>query len=495
MRTTDAQVRNLMDEMRKHGELKRAALRSGMTENTGRKYVRASRYPSELEQPRGWRTRDDPFDADWAELRERLREAPELEAKALFEDLVRRKPQAYQPGQVRTLQRRVKQWRAEEGPPKRIFFPQEHRPGEAMQTDFTWATELGIEIAGEAFPHMLCHAVLPYSNWQWVTVCHSESMAALRRGVQAALGRLGRRPQYHQTDNSTAATHDLRTGKRGFNAEYEVLVRHYGMTPRTIEVGEKEQNGDVESLNGALKRRLEQHLLLRGSRDFATRANYEEWLHECLEAANRLRTKRLEEELAVMSRLPETRLPEFVEEDVRVTSWSTIRVKNNTYSVPSRLEGELVRVRVYDERLEVSYGGKHQLTVERLQGRNGHCINYRHIIWSLVRKPGAFERYRYREDLFPAPAFRHAYDALHEAQDGLRADVEYVRLLHLAASTMQAPVEEALELLLQAGTVPTSEQVRALVSPARPEVPELAAGTVDLAEYDELLGQIREVVS
>jgi transposase len=494
LRATDAQVRKLMDEMRKHGQVGKAGLRAGLSPNTARRYISSGRLPSEMQQQRDWRTREDPFEEDWEELRLRLVDAPELEARALFEDLMSRKPERYDPGQLRTLQRRVKQWRAQEGPPKRVFFPQEHRPGEAMQTDFTWATVLGITIGLEAFPHMLCHPVLPYSNWEWATVCSSESMAAIQRGVQAALVKLGRTPKYHQTDNSTAATHDLRTGKRGFNEDYEAFVGHYGMTPRTTGVGEKEQNGDVESLNGVLKRRLEQHLLLRGSRDFPDVESYEEWLQGCIEVANRLRSKRLREELAVMKPLPESRLPEFVEKDVRVTSWSTIRVKHNAYSVPSRLEGESVRVRIFERRLEVFYGNKYQLTVERLSGRNGHRINYRHIIWSLIRKPGAFERYRYREDLFPSLTFRRAYDALCESRETRKADVEYVRLLHLAASTMEEDVDQALKLLLEAGTDPTSERVRELVSPERPEVPVIAAGVVDLAEYDELLGQV-EVVS
>jgi transposase InsO family protein len=489
----DAQVRKLMDEMHRHGEVGTAALRAGLSPNTARKYLRAGRLPSELTVPRTWRTRADPFAADWAELRARLADAPELEATTLFEDLLQRKPDGYTPGQLRTLQRRLKQWRAQEGPPKRIFFPQVHWPGEAMQTDFTWASTLGITIGGEPFPHMLCHPVLPYSNWEWATICQSESMAALRRGVQAALGRLGRAPTYHQTDNSTAATHDLRTGKRGFNAEYEALVRHYGMAPRTIEVGEKQQNGDVESLNGVLKRRLAQQLLVRGSREFGTVAVYEGWVQTCLEAANRRRAPRVAEELAVMRPLPAARLPEFVEHDVRVTAWSTIRVQHNAYSVPSRLAREVVRVRIFDERLEVFFGGAPQLTVARLSGRNGHRINYRHIIWSLVRSPGAFERYRYRDDLFPSPAFRRAYDALRDAQEVRKAEVEYVRILHLAASTMEIDVAQALERLLAAGTVPTAEQVRALVSPERPEVPALAVGAVDLAEYDGLLAPVAEV--
>ena len=183
-----------MDEMHRHGEVGPAALRAGLSPNTARKYLRAGRLPSELAAPRTWRTRADPFAADWAELRARLVDAPDLEATTLFEDLLRRKPDGYTPGQVRTLQRRLKQWRAQEGPPKRIFFPQVHRPGEAMQTDFTWASALGITIGGEPFPHLLCHPVLPYSNWEWATICQSESLAALRRGVQTALVRLGRAP-------------------------------------------------------------------------------------------------------------------------------------------------------------------------------------------------------------------------------------------------------------------------------------------------------------
>ena len=238
---------------------------------------------------------------------------------------------------MRTFQRRVKQWRAQKGPDKEVFFPQAHRPGEAAQTDFTDASGLCITIAGEPFPHLLCHFVLPYSNWQWATTCQSESMLALRRGVQSAVFRLGRIPDFHQTDNSTAATHDLRTGKRGFNQEYEDLMNHLGMKPRTTGVGKKEQNGDVEAANGALKRRLKQHLLLRGSRDFDSVEAWESWFQDVLEQANRLRQKRFREELAVMRSLSVERLREYKEVDVAVTSWSTIRVKHNAYSVPSRL--------------------------------------------------------------------------------------------------------------------------------------------------------------
>jgi hypothetical protein len=475
-----------MEEMSKHGKVGRAALRAGMDRKTARKYLSEGRLPSQMREPRWWRTRPDPFAEDWPGIAERLADAPELEARALFEDLLGRHPERYDPGQLRTFQRRVKQWRAQEGPDKEVFFPQAHRPGEAGQTDFTDASGLRITIAGEPFPHLLCHFVLPYSNWEWATTCQSESMLALRRGVQSAVFRLGRIPDFHQTDNSTAATHDLRTGKRGFNQEYETLMDHLGMTPRTTKVGKKEQNGDVEAAHGVLKRRLEQHLLLRGSRDFDSVETWESWLQDVMEQANRLRQKRLREELAVMRPLSVERLREYKEENVAVTSWSTIRVRHNTYSVPSRLIGEWVRVRIYEDRLEVYHGDRHQLSVERLRGRNGHRINYRHVIASLVRKPGAFERYRYREELFPTVVFRRAYDALAESLTGWRPDVEYLRVLHLAARTLESDVEAALELLLADKKLPLADDVRALVEPRVPQVPDLVVPAVDLQSYDSL---------
>jgi len=452
LRVTDVQVRKLMEEHTKHGRVDLASLRAGIHRNTGRKYLRAGKVPSELRRPQKWRTRLDPFEEDWAEIAERLSEAPELEAKALFEDLCERYPERYQEGQLRTLQRRIKQWRALHGPPKVLFFEQEHRPGEAMQTDFTSVNELRVTISGEAFPHLLCHQVLPYSNWEWATVARSESMSALKRGVQAAVFQLGRVPEYHQTDNSSAATHSLDAGKREFNAEYAALMRHLSMTPRTTAIGEKEQNGDIEAMHRAFKRRLEQHLLLRGSREFESVEAWEKWLRAIARKANKPRSERLSEELAVMRVLDVHRLPEYREEEARVKQGSTIRVKNNTYSVPSRLKGEKVRVRVYDDRLEVY------------------------------------------EALFPTPAFRHAYDVLADKLASTRkADIEYLRILHLAASTMECEVDVALRLLLADRTVPLADRVKALVVRERPEIPDVKPLIPNLEEYDSLLGELAEV--
>lgn len=490
MTVKDTQVRKLMEEMANHGRLGMAALRSGMDRKTARKYVEQGQLPGAMKSPRGYRTRADPFGQDWDWLEAQLQEAPSLEAKILFEALQARHPGRYQDGQLRTLQRQLKRWRAEHGPEREVFFAQAHRPGEAMQLDFTHATELGITIAGVPFEHMLCHTVLPYSNWQAATVCLSESYLALKRGVQDAVFRMGRVPLYWQTDNSTSATHHLPGGKRDFNEEYRAFIEYLGMTPRTTGIGQKEQNGDIEAANGALKRRVIQELLLRGSSDFDTVEVYETWLQEVVRRRNVGRQSRFDEERAAMRKLDVARLSEFVEMAVTVTSWSTVRIKHCTYSVPSRLIAERVRVRVYERKLEVYYAERLQLRTERLKGRHRHRINYRHVIWSLVQKPGAFARYRYREEMFPSLTFRRAFDVISAAAPDTRGDLQYLRLLHLAAATSEVEVEAAIAQLLGEGLCPDSDQVKELLGQCQVEVPDIEPYQPELESFDALLGEV-----
>ena len=487
---TDEQVRRLMEEMSRHGRIGLGAMRSGMDRKTARRYVSSEKLPSEMRsKKRRGRTRPDPFADDWAQIESMLESAPDLEAKTIFEHLCSSDPDRYRPGQLRTLQRRVRQWRARNGPEKEVFFAQEHRAGEAMQTDFTSCNGLGIMIGGERLAHLLCHSVLPYSNWESVTVCVSESMEALKRGVQTALFRLGRVPSHHQTDHSTAATHrDLgASGGRDFNREYVAFCEHFGMKPRTTAVGAKEQNGDVEVSHRVLKRRLEQRLLLRGSREFPSVEAYEAWLSEDCRRANAGRNARASEEIAAMRPVPPNRFAEYTESEVRVTSQSTIRVKKNTYSVPSRLIGEKVRVRVHDRKIEVFHGGLLQLGADRLRGEASHRIDYRHVISSLVRKPGAFERYRYREDLFPDLVFRRAYDRLRDSLSAREADLNYLRVLHLSARNSEAAVKSALVEIAVEDGVPTIDAVKGRVVTEPVEIPAMAEIEVDLSPFDELL--------
>ena len=486
-----------MEETTKHGRIGRAAMKADMDRKTARKYVALGKLPSEMHVPRDWRTRADPFEEHWEGIKARLELTPSLEAKTLFELLRDEHPGRYQPGQLRSLQRRIRTWRAASGPEQEVTLAQQHRPGEAAQTDFTNAAELGVTIAGELFLHLLCVMVLPFSNWQWVTVCLSESLAALRKGVQRALFQLGRVPRYHQTDNSTAATHripadrkEYTSSKRPFNEDYLAVMRHFGLTARTTEIGAKEQNGDVEAGNRGCKHRLSQALLVRGSRDFASVAEWQAFIDEVTRRANTARGARGAEELAAMRELNVAKLPEYVTEVAQVSEWSTIRVWHCAYSVPSRLMGEALTVRVYEERIEAYYGNDLQLACERLVGRKQRRIDYRHIIWSLVRKPGGFARYVYREEMFPTLIFRRAYDAIQTPHLGTKGDLEYLRILHLAATTMQADVEAALTLLLEAQEPVTADSVKALLAVATatpPPVPELTLPPVDLRTYDALV--------
>ena len=484
-----------MEEMSKNGHIGNAAMKAGMDRKTARRYVAAGKLPTQMKELRSWRTRQDPFAEVWPSIAEMLAGTPGFEAQTVLELLEVKEPGRYNESHLRTLQRRIRRWRAESGPEREVWFTQAHRPGEAAQTDFTSTTELAVTIVGQVFLHLLCVTVLPYSNWQWATACLSESMVALRRGVQAALFQLGRVPRFHQTDHSTAATHQIARDAvdRTFNEEYKAMMRHFGMEPRTTAVGAKEQNGDVEASNGALKRRLEQALLVRGSRDFADQDEYERFVAGVVRKANAARGPRVAEDIDAMRPLVVERLPEYTELTVPVSSTSTIRVKSCGYSVASRLIGHRVRVRLYEHRIEVYYADKLELGCERLRG-GAVRIDYRHIIWSLVRKPGAFARYVYRDELFPTVTFRRAYDAIQAAKPGMKGDVEYLRILHLAASTMESDVEQALVALLAAHEPVTADATKARCARTAdtdaPSVPQLEAPSVDLTAYDALLVEV-----
>jgi hypothetical protein len=366
------------------------------------------------------------------------------------------------------------------------MFAQEHRPGEYAQSDFTSMTELGICLGGEPFDHLVFHFVLPYSNWETGGICFAESFEALIGGFQAAVWELGKVPKLHRTDNLSAATHELSDGGRGFNERYLGALSHYQVKPDCNTPGRGHENGDVEQAHHRFKRAVQQALLLRGSREFSSRAEYEVFLGEIFSGRNRGRVGKLREELEQMRDLPLSRLDDFRRERVRVSVFSTLRVANNVYSVASRLIGEWVDVRLYAERIEVHFAGERVAEMERLRGRGQAAIDYRHLIWSLIRKPGAFARYRYREALFPSLVFRQTYDAL-ERRHGARADVEYVRILHLAASTGESAVEGVLAALLEGGELRDFAQVQAAFRPVLLEPPVCRIDPPDLRVYDECI--------
>lgn len=202
-----------------------------MDAKTARKYVKLGKLPSEVKVEHNWRTREDPFGDNWEEISSQLELNHGLEAKTLFEDLQRRYPGRYSDGQLRTLQRRIKAWRALEGPSKEVYFPQEHRPGELCQSDFTHMNDLGITISHKPFRHLIYHFVLTYSNWEAGTVCFSESFESLSEGLQNALWELGGVPKAHQTDRLTVAVQKT-TSADEFTQRYRSLLSHYGLVGR-----------------------------------------------------------------------------------------------------------------------------------------------------------------------------------------------------------------------------------------------------------------------
>lgn len=484
---TDNQVRRLKKLSNTERNQEIAASKAGMDPKTARRYLALNRLPSELKLERHWRTREDPFSDVWERVRQQIEESPGLEAKTLFEWLQREYPGKFSDGQIRTLQRRIKLWRATEGPAHEVYFGQKHTPGKLCASDFTHMTELGITIAGQTFEHLVYHFVLTYSNWETGTICYSESLESLTEGWQNAVWELGAVPAEHRTDRLSSAVNNV-SNREEFNRRYEALLKYYGVKPQCTNPSSPHENGDAEQSHYRFKRAVDQALLMRGSRDFADRAEYASFLHDLFAQRNAGRRERLAEELAVMRELPARRMESAKRERVKVDSGSLIHVDRNAYSVNSRLIGERVEARVYLDHVEVWYGQRCVEDLPRLRGRSKHRVDYRHIIEWLVRKPGAFENYRYQEDLFPTSRFRMAYDGLRESAPG-GAVKEYLQILKLAAEEGEVRVDVALRDLLEgklevaitAGAI--GERLARLESIAPVTVVEVAA--VDLTSFDQ----------
>ena len=186
---TDRQVRRLFALIKTEEIQEIAASKAGMDAKTARKYRRVGRLPSELPAAVRGRTRPDPFLEVWSEVQKLLEDNAGLEAKTVFEFLQRQTPGRFQDGQLRTLQRRVKVWRATEGPVREVFFAQQHPPGRLGASDFTHMEELGVTIQGQSFPHLIYHFVLTYSNWKAATVCFPRASRAWAKGCRTRCGR------------------------------------------------------------------------------------------------------------------------------------------------------------------------------------------------------------------------------------------------------------------------------------------------------------------
>jgi hypothetical protein len=381
------------------------------------------------------------------------------------------------------------------------MFRQQHEPGVMGISDFTDMRSAGITIAGVPLEHRLYHFRLVYSGFEYVhVIVGGESFVALAEALQNALWSAGGVPREHRTDSLSAAFRNLsREQSEDLTQRYEALCAHYGMTPTRNNPGEAHENGAIEGAHTHLKAAIEDALLLRGSRDFGDLDGYRRFVAEVSSRRNSHRDARIEAERAVLKPLPKQRTDDFEETTVRVTSSSGFTLRKVFYSVPSRLIGHRLKVRLYDDRLELFVGAQRLLAVPRgrpqRDGRHGHVVDYRHVIHALRRKPMALANLVYRDQLFPRPAYRETFDVLCQQLSLRDACKRMVALLALAHErTCEAALAARLQALLDAGELPDPKALYETFAPDPGKLPNVAVDAVPLCAYDALLGPNPEAV-
>lgn len=434
---TDHQIRIYMNE-RKSGKTQvQAAAKANLSERSGRRIDKGA-ITASPKNSRHWRTREDPLETHWKSIVcPLLEENPALTPITIHEHLCDNYPDQYETSSLRTLQRRVKQWRLIHGPEKEVIFRQEKIMGEMGISDFTLLNDIVISIRGETFTHRLYHYRLVYSGWRFVKVIHGgESFAALSAGLQDAFWRCGGIPKEHRTDSLSAA-YNNHSEKIQFTAQYEALSRHYGFKPTRNNPGISHENGAIESPHAHLKQRMRQAILLRGSHDFESLDEYQSFLNRIVAKLNGQHKTRINEERKILNPLPKHRTHDYSEVAVAVTSSATITVKHVLYTVPSRLIGSHLRVHLHDEKLAL-YAG-HELVIElpRIYTKGAlrsRRVDYRHVIDSLAKKPQAFRYSLLRDDLLPSADYLAIWQYVDHHLESKKACKYIVSLLSLAAN-------------------------------------------------------------
>ena len=476
-----------------------AAAMAGISVATGRRIERDPRPPSSRKAVREYRTRTDPLDGIWdEEIVPMLEAAPALRPITILHELARRHPERIDRAVRRTLERRIRTWRALHGPDREAMFPQTHAPGRMGLSDFTDLGGLGVSIAGQPFDHRLYHFALVYSGFEHgEIVLGGESYTALASGLSAALTALGGVPAEHRSDSLSAAFRNLCADDADdLTRRFAALTAHYGMVPTRNNRGVAHENGSIESRHGHVKDRIEQALMLRGSSNFVTLDAYRAFVAGVIAEHNRRHADAIEIERAHLRGLPPSAPSTWEEASVRVTSSSGFSFRHAFYTVPSRLIGHRLHLRVHDDRIDAYLGAAHLLTLPRGRapskkaGRTTtHIIDYRHVIGSLRAKPGALAGLTYRDALWPRTAFRRAWDALIAVQSTREAARTMVGLLALAHDQgVEADLAAALDALLDAGELPDLGCLRARFTPATLSAPAIHIEMPRACIYDPLLG-------
>jgi hypothetical protein len=484
MTTTNQQVKLLMKKLKKYNK-ETAAAKAGISLKTARKYIKSQQLPSEMKSSYKKRTQAAVFVADWDEIAKMFTASPGLQAKTVMNYLIKKYPERYQLKHLRTLQRHLYNWRAENGAAKAVIFNQDIKPGRQSQSDYTCMNALNITINGQPFKHLLFHFMLPYSRWESVNLCFSESFETLVCGYEKAVWELGWIAPEHRTDNLTAATQAM-GDRREFTSRWQQIMEHYSVTPTTNNPGVSHENGSVEKSHDTLKNAIAQDLMLRGSSNFLTQQEYMIFVNKIVTGRNLMRQEKLLVETNFLAELPDKKWHSPAIMQARVSSGSVIQILDVPYTVPSRLIHYTLKVYVYPEEIILFYGNKKIQTMPRINERSLAGINYRHIIDSLVRKPGAFANYKYNEAMFPRSCFRKSYDKLRDEVPA-NADKYYLKLLQLAKLNSEQAVSEALELLLEENQLPTPDAVKSLIDLYAKERLQVHIQQPNLTDYDGLL--------
>ena len=490
-RITDQQIRLYMKQRKGGSSQLVAAAKAGLSERSARRIDQGDLTASPPAR-RHWRTRKDPLEPVWAsELVPLLEKNPGLLPMTLLEYLDDNYPGRFGQTIHRTLQRRVKAWRAQHGPSKEVMFRQIKVPGELGLSDFTTLKGVEITLAGEVFTHLLYHYRLAFSGWRYVKViCGGESYTALSTGLQNALWRCGGVPRSHRTDSLSAAFNNL-AEKEQLTKRYQDLCRHYHLKATRNNLGVSHENGAIESPHGHLKRRMSQALLLRGSNDFASLEDYQAFIDQVVSKLNRQCRVRWREELPHLQPLPKRRTHDYAEHSVVISSSSTFNLKRVTYSVPSRFIGERLYVQLYDERLELFHGHVPVLRLPRVYGvgsQRGQCVDYRHVIESLVNKPRAFRYSQLRDHLLPSPDYKLIWQYVDEHLEAHAACRYIVRLLYLAATQdCEAALGRYVLARIAGGELPSERQCQHRFGADTVIVPLIQPRQHSLADYDQLL--------
>ena len=492
-RITDQQVRLYMNKRKQGCTQKVAAAKAGLSERSARRIDKGTVTTSPNPR-RHWRTREDPLIDVWqSEIVPLLEANPGLSPITLLEYLDDNYPGRFGNAIHRTLQRRVKTWRAQHGPAKEVMFRQIKQPGQLGLSDFTQLKAVIITITGQVFPHLLYHYRLAFSGWSYVKViCGGESYTALSTGLQNALWRCGGVPREHRTDSLSAAFNNL-AEKTELTKRYRDLCRHYQLVPTRNNPGLSHENGAIESPHGHLKRRIQQALLLRGNNDFCSLEDYQAFIDSIISKINRQCGVRWQEELQHLQALPKRRTHDYAEHSVLVSSSSTFDLRRTTYTVPSRFIGERLYVQLFDERLELFYGHEPVLTLPRVYGtpeKRGRAVNYRHVIDSLVNKPRAFRYSQLREHLLPSPDYQRIWAYVDEHLAAHEACRYIVRILYLAATEdCEGALGRYVLNGIEQGELPSQQQCQRRFSHETTLIPLIHSRQHTLSDYDQLLNR------